>query len=113
VTAVAPAGTERVLRAPGVECLPSQASAGGAACPVDPAVPHAPEPWLVGPIGAPQQNSRSLAVRHAGMSSDQKNTALRVASVPQDAFESSVESDDLPTVTELAARGNVKRPLDA
>jgi hypothetical protein len=47
------------------------------------------------------------------MSSDQKNTALRVASVPQDAFESSVESDDLPTVTELAARGNVKRPLDA
>ena len=58
------------------------------------------------PIG-----TRARAARDAGMSADQRKTALRVASIPREAFEQAVESDDPPTVTELAERGTVKRPL--
>ncbi len=49
--------------------------------------------------------SRSKAAKDAGLSRDQKVTALRVASVPTDEFEQLVESDKPPTVTELAERG--------
>jgi len=51
------------------------------------------------------QVSRSKAASNAGLSRRQKQTALRVANVPTDAFEAAVESDDPPTVTALAHQG--------
>ncbi len=57
--------------------------------------------------GAPP--SRMQAAREAGLSDDQRKTALRVAGVPRDEFEALVESATPPTVTELAERGTQKR----
>jgi hypothetical protein len=54
--------------------------------------------------------SRSQAAKDAGLSKRRKVTALRVANVPEDDFNQEVESDDPPTVTELAERG--KRPAE-
>jgi len=54
--------------------------------------------------------SRSDAARKAGLSRDQKVTALRVASVPDEEFHAAVESDSPPTVTQLAERGKQSRP---
>lgn len=58
--------------------------------------------------------SRAQAARNAGLSRDQKHTALRVASVPESEFEKAIESDDCPTVTEMAERGTRKKkhPLE-
>ncbi len=53
--------------------------------------------------------SRASAAREAGLSRDQKKTALRVANVPQEEFEALVESNSPPTATELAERGTQKR----
>ncbi len=50
---------------------------------------------------------RHEAARSAGLSRDQKRTALRVARVPGEVFDAAVESDDPPTVTELAERGKL------
>lgn len=55
-------------------------------------------------------NGRIAAAREAGLSRDQAVTALRVANVPKDEFEEAVESDNPPTVTELARRGTVSKP---
>lgn len=60
---------------------------------------------------APPKLSRAQAARDAGMSRDQKRTALRVASVPEDEFEAAVESDDPPTVTALAEQGTQPRAI--
>lgn len=49
--------------------------------------------------------TRSSAATDAGLSKRQKDTALRVANVPQDEFEAAVESNSPPTLGELAARG--------
>lgn len=49
--------------------------------------------------------SRTDAARRAGLSRDQKVTALRVASVPEAEFERQVESETPPTVTALAEHG--------
>lgn len=47
----------------------------------------------------------------AGLSEHQRKTALRIASVPEADFETAVESDKPPTVTEMAMRGTaVKAP---
>lgn len=54
--------------------------------------------------------SRSAAAREAGLSRDQKRTALRVARIPSEEFEAAVESDDPPTVTELSERGKLAAP---
>ena len=61
-------------------------------------------------VGAHTGSSRSQAARDAGMSKHQKDTALRVASVPVDEFESAVDSDDPPTVTQLAKHGTTPKP---
>lgn len=53
---------------------------------------------------------RTSAARDAGLSDRQRKDALRVASVPESDFDAAVESEDPPTVTELAAAGTVKRP---
>jgi len=62
-------------------------------------------------VGASPQGSRASAARDAGLSRDQKVTALRVASVPKDVFEQMVESDEPPTVTGLAEIGTKKTPF--
>jgi beta-phosphoglucomutase-like phosphatase (HAD superfamily) len=54
--------------------------------------------------------SRTDAANRAGMSDDQRKTAVRVANVPDDEFESAVEGDNPPTVTALAERGKQSRP---
>jgi hypothetical protein len=41
------------------------------------------------------------------MSEHQRKTALRVAAVPEPEFEKAVESENPPTVSELAKRGTV------
>jgi len=56
-------------------------------------------------------SSRTQAATDAGLSERQKDTALRVASVPREEFERVVESDNPPTVTELAERGTNKSRL--
>lgn len=56
----------------------------------------------------PSISPRQEAARSAGLSPDQAKQAVRVANVPEEEFEADVESDDPPTVTELAERG--KRP---
>lgn len=55
--------------------------------------------------------TRSEAASDAGLSKRQKDTALRVASVPAAEFESAVESDKPPTVTQIAERGKQSKPL--
>jgi hypothetical protein len=53
--------------------------------------------------------SRVRAARDAGISADQLKTALRVHNVPRDEFERQVESDNPPTITELARQGTKSR----
>lgn len=60
--------------------------------------------------GAP--TSRNDAAKAAGMSRDQKHTALRVANVPEPEFEEAVESPEPPTVTALAERGKKTQIID-
>jgi hypothetical protein len=49
--------------------------------------------------------SRSQAAADAGLSKRQKDTAIRVANVDDDSFNEQVESENPPTVTQLAAQG--------
>lgn len=49
--------------------------------------------------------TRSKAAREAGLSKDQQARAIQLASIPKTEFERLVESDDPPSVTELAKRG--------
>jgi hypothetical protein len=53
--------------------------------------------------------TRESAATEAGLSERQRKSALRIANVPSDEFERSVESDAPPTVTELAQRGIAPR----
>lgn len=55
--------------------------------------------------------SRAQAARDAGLSRDQKRTALRVAGIAAEDFETAIESDEPPTVTDLAQRGTQRRSL--
>lgn len=55
--------------------------------------------------------SRRQAASDAGLSKHQQKTAIRVANVPTNHFESVVESDSPPTVTELAKIGTKPQPL--
>jgi len=63
----------------------------------------------------PKNNGRggptvSQAGKAAGLSKDQQVQAVRVANVPADEFEAAVESENPPTLTELAERGTKARP---
>lgn len=55
--------------------------------------------------------SRAQAAKDAGLSRDQRVTALRVSKIPAPVFDRAVESDDPPTVTKLAEQGKAPRPL--
>ncbi len=52
--------------------------------------------------------SKNKLAAAAGISRNQMATATKVANVPEREFNSAVESDDPPTITELAAIGNKK-----
>ncbi len=54
--------------------------------------------------------SATAAARAAGMSRDQQKAAQRVARIPVKDFEAAVESDNPPTVTDLAERGTKRHP---
>lgn len=56
--------------------------------------------------------SQMQAAQNAGMSQRQKETAVRVANVPEADFEGAIESDDPPTVTALAEQGTNHRAID-
>jgi len=56
-------------------------------------------------------STRKQAATDAGLSERQRKTASRVANIPEDQFEQAVESDDPPTVTQLAEAGKKSRPL--
>jgi hypothetical protein len=61
---------------------------------------------------APLPNSgRFAAAERAGLSRDQAKRALRVAKIPEAEFEEAIESENPPTVTELAERGTKRKPL--
>jgi hypothetical protein len=60
--------------------------------------------------GGDTRLTRAQAAEDAGLSKRQKDTALRVASVPAEEFEEAIESDKPPTVTELAERGKQSQP---
>lgn len=59
---------------------------------------------ILGPI------TRKQAATDAGLSERQRKTALRVANIPEREFEEAIDSEDPPTVTELAERGRQPRP---
>jgi hypothetical protein len=68
--------------------------------------------------GRPSENnngtvviSQATAAAKAGMSKRQKETAVRVANVPDKVFEAAVESEVPPSVTKLAEMGRQARPL--
>jgi hypothetical protein len=54
--------------------------------------------------------SRDCIAEDAGLSLRQKRTALRVANVPEAEFEELIESEDPPTVTQLAEHGKKPAP---
>lgn len=73
------------------------------------------EPGKTGPKpelqdGAVLQLTRTQAAEQAGLSERQRKTALRVANVPEQDFNQSVESDNPPTVTTLAEMGKQSKP---
>jgi hypothetical protein len=61
----------------------------------------------------PGAHTRSQAAKDAGLSKHQKDTALRVANVPQDEFDAAVESASPPTLGALAARGTASRATES
>lgn len=58
---------------------------------------------------SPSRFTRTDAADDAGLSERERKTALRIASVDEDEFEALVESDDPPTITEMARRAHRPR----
>lgn len=54
---------------------------------------------------------RSDVAREAGMSKHQQVQAVRVANIPQDDFDTQVESDTPPTLSQLAQQGIKPKPV--
>lgn len=70
------------------------------------------------PAGKPARNrtaklvgSREQIANDAGLSQRQRETALRIASIPEESFNTQVEGESPPTVTQLAEQGK-KRLVD-
>jgi len=59
--------------------------------------------------GAVPKVTRESAATDAGLSERQRKTALRVANVPESTFTEQVESENPPTVTQLAQQGTQPR----
>jgi hypothetical protein len=60
--------------------------------------------------GDPPSVTRTQAAKDAGLSNDERRTALRVAAVPAAQFEEQVESNNPPSITALAEQG--KKAVD-
>ena len=73
-------------------------------------IPRADETTRFGQEGAHPPVTRTQAATEAGLSEHQRKTALRVAEVRKEEFESALAASQPPTVTEMAARGTVTRP---
>lgn len=58
----------------------------------------------------PERSEVRKAAEAAGMSRKQMYRALWVARLPEEEFEAAIESDDPPSVTELADRGRGADP---
>lgn len=56
------------------------------------------------------QLTRTETAAQAGLSERQRKTVLRLANVPQPEFERAVESENPPTVTQLAEQGKQAKP---
>jgi hypothetical protein len=56
-------------------------------------------------------SSRKEAAESAGMSERQVKTAIRVANVPQDVFDTCIEDDKPATITELADMGRQRMKI--
>jgi hypothetical protein len=54
--------------------------------------------------------TRSDTAREAGMSEHQQKQALRIAAIPEQAFDAQVESPKPPTLTQLAQQGITPKP---
>jgi len=74
-------------------------------------IPRADEATRFGQAGDHPPVTRTQAAADAGLSAHQRKTALRIANVPEASFEAAVESDRPPTVTEMAGRGTIAKPL--
>jgi len=59
---------------------------------------------------APTISQRQVA-NQFGISKDQEVTAIRIANIPREQFDSLVESDNPPTISALAEEGTKKRVL--
>lgn len=57
-----------------------------------------------------KQPTRESVASAAGLSERQRKTALRVVSVPKEQRDALIESDDPPTVTQLAEQGKQSKP---
>ena len=62
--------------------------------------------------GSGTKLTMTQAAKDTGMSKRQKDTALRIANVPEDDFNEKVESDDPPTVSTLADIGTKRSEKD-
>src|SRR6185312_15539417 len=74
-------------------------------------VHRADEATRFGREGAHPPVTRTQVAVEAGLSEHQRKTALRIANVPEMAFETALESDNPPTVTQMAMRGTIAKPL--
>lgn len=61
-------------------------------------------------VAVPLVTRKSIA-KEAGLSERQAKTALRIAAVPKEEFDRQVESDNPPTVSNLAEQGTKKREV--
>jgi hypothetical protein len=73
---------------------------------------HGGRPSKQTSTGTDTSLTRKQAAEEAGLSKRQKDTALRVANIPEEEFEAQVESDSPPTVTALAEQGTQKKVFD-
>lgn len=54
--------------------------------------------------------TRTEAAREAGLSKRQKDTATRIANIPEEEFDAQVEGESPPTLSDLASQGIKPRP---
>jgi len=71
------------------------------------------ETTSAGQVGALPPVTRTQAATDAGLSERQRKTALRIAAVPEAAFEAQIESPRPPSITQLASQGTVPRTWQA
>jgi hypothetical protein len=72
-------------------------------------IPRADEATRYGQAAAVPPVTRTQAASDAGLSDRQRKTALRIAAVPEAAFEAQIESPRPPSITELASQGTTAR----